>query len=235
MLTVKIDGTVDPLGLKLLRGSQMELLAPTRNWVEEIPGIDGDFDFGSELDTGRMELRCVSPSGLSKDDKSALRLDLVLKLDGLRDYDLLVWESDPGKGVYVRLDGRPEIEDHKHMVEVRIPLRYQPVWVATSEKSRVGSGTLANEGTVEAPMVITIQGPVTNPSVVVGGSTLTYTGSLASGDVLTIDTENMTVKFNGVNALAYYSGGFPRLQSGDTVVAAAAAGTTSITWRDRWI
>lgn len=121
------------------------------------------------------------------------------------------------------------------MIEVRIPLRYQPVWVATSEKSRVGSGALTNEGTVEAPMVITIQGPVINPSVAVGASTLTYTGSLAPGDTLIIDTETITVKFNGVNALANYSGGFPKIAPGGTAVTAAAAGTTTFTWRDRWI
>jgi len=83
--------------------------------------------------------------------------------------------------------------------------------------------------------VIEIAGPVTNPSVTVGGQTLSYTGSLAAGDKVVIDTEKMTVTFNGVNALGSYSGGFPKLQPGDTEVTAAAGGTTTWKWRDRWV
>jgi len=109
MLIIKNDGTVYPLDLKLLQDSQMELLAPVREWTEEITGADGGVDFGSELETGKMELRCVSPEGLARDEKRLFRQDLAARLDILRDGDLLAWESDPGRSLQVWLEGRPEI------------------------------------------------------------------------------------------------------------------------------
>lgn len=235
MLEIKKNGTLDPLGIRFLRDSRMSLMAPARSWDEETDGVDGSVDFGSSFDADQWILRCVSPDGLSHAEKQVLRLDLMTKLEALRTPDLLVWETDPEKGVYVRLDGRPEILDHREMFEIEIPLRVDPFWISVDERSRAGTGTATNQGTVETPVMIQVLGPVTNPSVTVSGSALTYTGTLAGGDLLEIDTGKMTVKFNGVNALASYSGDFPKLQPGDNLVQAAAAGTTTFRWHDRWI
>lgn len=51
---------------------------------------------------------------------------------------------------------------------------------------------------------------------------LGYTGTLTAGDVLEIDTDNMTVKLNGVNARANMTGTFPKLYSG----------TNELRWKD---
>jgi phage-related protein len=121
-------------------------------------------------------------------------------------------------------------------LEFTIPFKAcDPFIIGSFEKQHVGSGTLTNEGTFETPVKIEITGPITNPSVTVGGETLIWTGTVGASDRLEIDTEYMTVKFNGSNAIANYSGGFPKLQPGDTTVTAAAGGTTIFRWRDRWV
>jgi len=233
MITIKANGTIDPWGVKMLNNSQWELLAPTREATDNLDA-DGEIDFGTDMSQGQIELQCISPGGLSRRELLVLRQSLVTYLDRLRNQDLLIWESDSGKGIYVRLSGAPRISDLENLFEVSISLEYQPFWVGITEKTLVGSGTANNAGTVETPLKITIQGPVTNPSVTVGGTVLSYTGTLAAPDQLIIDTETKTVKLNISNALKYYSGGFPQLQPGETSVI-AAAGTTTFAWKDRWI
>jgi len=232
MITIKANGNIDPWGLKML-SSRWELIAPTREATDDVDA-DGEIDFGADMSQGQIELQCISPGGLSRTELMALRQSLVTYLDQLRSQDLLVWESDSGKGICVRLAGAPKINDLENLFEVSIPLEYQPLWVGVTEKTLAGSGTVNNAGTIETPLKITIQGPVTNPSVTVGGTVLSYTGTLGAPDQLIIDTETKTVKLNSSNALKYYSGGFPQLQPGETSVI-AAAGTTTFAWKDRWI
>ncbi len=95
--------------------------------------------------------------------------------------------------------------------------------------------TLINLGTMDTPVIVEIQGPATSLAISVGSSVLMYSGSLGSADKLTIDTDKKTVKFNSSNALALYSGGFPVLPPGQTLVSAAAGGTTMFRWRNRWL
>jgi phage-related protein len=62
---------------------------------------------------------------------------------------------------------------------------------------------------------------------------MTYTGTLATSDVLIIDTEYMTAKVGTSNALANYNGVFPKLQVGNTAVTADS--NVTIKWNNRWI
>lgn len=55
-------------------------------------------------------------------------------------------------------------------------------------------------GTAEADILFTISGPVTMPSIVdASGRTMTYQGSLLTGETLTIDTGTGAVRFQGVD------------------------------------
>ena len=83
--------------------------------------------------------------------------------------------------------------------------------------------------------MVEIVGLVTNPSVVINGETMTYTGTVTASDKLVIDTERMTVTFNGANAMANYNKVFPKLAVGDNVVTAASGGTTIVRWLNRWL
>ena len=56
MLHVDENGILQPLGVKVLRDSREELLPATRDYVEVIPGMDGEYDFGCDLESRILEL-----------------------------------------------------------------------------------------------------------------------------------------------------------------------------------
>jgi len=233
MLTIKTDGTLDPLGLKWTNESRFELMPPTRDNRESVYA-DGEIDFGTELETGEIELHCVSDEGLTKAEINTLKAALAGQLNSLRSYNLLCWECDQDKALYVRLARRPETTDHPGWFEITIPLKYKPIWVSTVEHCLIGSGSINNAGTFDAPLIIEIKGPATNPEVTVGGEVLSYNGTLGANDVLTINTGAKTVKLNNINALANFTGKVGlQVPPGQTAVAATE--TTTIKWRDCWI
>lgn len=232
MIIIKNDGTVDPFGIKWTGESQFQLLAPTRD-ISETTYADGEYDFGTELEVGNYQLSCVSNEGLTKDEMSILKDTLVRQLILWRNYDLLIWECDPEKGLYTKISGAVEFVDRPTWIEVNIPLKYQPLWVGVNEQIQAGSGTVANDGTFKSPLVVEIPGTTTNPQVIIGSETMVYSGALAAGDKLVIDTMNMTVKFNGVNALGNYNGVFPKIPPGKTNIIAGS--NVTLKWRHFWI
>jgi len=235
MLTIKTDGTIYSLGIKWTGNSIFELMPPTRD-ITESTYADGVIDFGTELETGEIELQCVSNDGLTKAEIATLKATLTGELNSLRSYDMLTFESDPEKALYVRLARRPEITEHPGWFEITITLKYKPIWVSVDEQELVGSGTIENEGTFDAPLVIEIEGPVIDPAVTVGEETLSYDGTLEVSDILIIDTGTKTAKLNSDNALGDLTGDIDiQLPIGETEVTAATGGTTTFKWRHCWI
>jgi len=252
MIIVKTNGIVDPFGLHIMRDSEFGILAPLREYAEEIPGVDGEMFFGSEFTTGEHRLKMINTGFLNPAQKDALISSLSAQLYTLKDYDLLVFESVPNKAWRIRLGGKIEMPDIPGRVQLTVPITYQPFRVSVDEYYLSGqakavemsdvldssirqSGFLINQGSAATPLRVEIVGPVTNPSVIVGGHTFTYTGTLTSSDTLKIDTKALTVTFNGVNALASFTGmSSIKLQPGGTSVTGASAGVTTFKWYDLW-
>ena len=76
--------------------------------------------------------------------------------------------------------------------------------------------SLYNWGTIETPFTITIYGEVENPRVVQEGTTATFTISadMTAGSTMIIDSDNMTVIYNGTNYLHKMTGSFINLEIG---------------------
>lgn len=232
-IVIKGDGTVDPFGLYWLRESKFSLLAGTKGGLEEVAGMDGAIDFGTEFSADEIILELISGE-LTQVEKIALRNTVVGQLNQLREYGTLAYESDPAKVMAVRLNGKPSQQDIPGRFRISIPLLCQPLWYGDTEYSLTGSGTATNLGTFETPVIVEVRGPCTNPSVSVNGITMTYTGLLGSGDIIIIDTGALTATLNGVGALTF-NGAFPTLLPGDNTVVAATGGTTIFKWRDCWL
>jgi hypothetical protein len=231
-VVVANDGAISHISLKVTGESQYELMPPTRDKTEQV-FTDGEVDFGTMLDAGEMRLFCTTADGLTVAEKRALQGEVAGQLNALRQYFLLKWECMPDKALFACLVGRAEFIEYADGFDVIIPLKYQPLWVSTDEHTAVGSGTINNAGTFEAPFIVEITGTAVEPSVTVGGETMQYDGTLAAGDKLVIDTDKMTAKVNGVNAAVKYNRVFPKLQAGDTAV--VAGDNVTIKWRDCWI
>ena len=228
------EGVLSPLGVMILRDSRHDMLPTTRDNTVSVPGRHGAYDFGSEFNQRNMELHVASQGVIDIAKRAEIKRTLARYLNPLIGAQPLIFADDIEKTYMVKYAGQIDLSLFKRWLEFTIPFTGEPVIVGSFEKQHIGSGILINEGTYEAPLIIRIAGAVTNPSVVVGGRTLTWTGIMAAGDVLEINTEHMTVTRNGINALANYAGGFPRIQPGETAVTAAAA-ETAWRWRDRWI
>lgn len=241
-LNVDSDGILQPLGILVLRDSRFEILPGIREYTEEIPGVDGEFDFGFDFRHKTLELVCaieVEPA-----ERPAKLREIANYLNPRKGIQTLTFADDPGKVYYVRYAGKMPLE--KYASWIQFPIQFKlftstngdktsPYYYNAIQSELVGSGTAVNNGNEETPFTLTIQGPVTNPSVTVAGYAMTYTGTIETASVLIIDTEKMTVTLNGTNATPNYNGVFPKLQLGDNEVVAASAGTTILNWLDRWI
>lgn len=229
---------LQPLDVFVLQDSRFELLPSTRENAEEIPGRHGEIDFGSSLQPRIIELHVANREGFEYANREQVRAALAAMLNPLFGPQAMAFADDLDKTYFVKVKavGNIDIVRRAQRFFFTIPFRCSnPFAIGTWEKQHTGSGTLSNAGTAETPLIIEIAGPVTNPNITIGGQTLSYTGALIAGDRVVIDTERMTVAFNGVNALHNFSGPFPRLQPGATAVTAATTGTTTWRWRDRWI
>lgn len=106
-----------------------------------------------------------------------------------------------------------------------------------------GSAIVTNDGNADAPVVIRINGPVTNPTVrnVTTGQSLGFTATIASGDYLLVDTLNRTVLLNGTaDRYSYLTNPqWWRLAPGDNEIryfaAITSASTAVITYRSAWL
>jgi len=106
-----------------------------------------------------------------------------------------------------------------------------------------GTITANNAGTFSTPVVFTLTGPATNPTIenVTQGKSLEFNIVLASGETLVIDTDSRTVLLNGTasrySALMASSEWFD-LDPGDNQIDYRAATSTiseiTATWRSAW-
>ncbi len=233
--SVDANNILQPLGVSVLGDSRYELLPETRDYTEEIPGKDGEIDFGCDYQSRVLELHCAVEILAGSAQKTLMRT-IAGQLDAQSGTTTLTFADEPGKVYNVRYAGSIDFTPHTTWLEMTIPFKmFNPFIQGTPQKSLTGSGTAVNAGNKETPFTLTITGPVTNPSIVVTGYTMAYTGTIEAGKSLVVDTEKMTAIYDNVNALPNYNGVFPKLQPGNNTVTAAAAGTTVVAWYDRYL
>jgi predicted phage tail component-like protein len=232
------DSMLYPLGVTVLGDTKREIIAGTRDNAEEVPGRDGEIDFGTELKAKILEIPVATPEGLTSLQKKQFERMIAKYLNPLLGEKKLIYLDDDSIEYKVKYSGKIDPTNYPTWFQFTIPFKMcDPIIQGTSEKTLTGSGTIINEGTAEAPITIEITGPVTNPSVVIGDTTLTYTGTLTSSETLIIDTGLGTAKIGSTNALANMNEilEFPLLQPGNTTVTAASSGTTVFKWLDKWL
>lgn len=231
---VDANGILQPLGVTVLRDNRMDLLPGTRDYFESIPGRDGEFDFGCDLEGQILELHCVVET--TRATWYTLRNTIAGYLNPKLGTQDLTFADEPGVVYRVRYSGSIPLTLYPFAREFTIPFKMcNPHRLASTQSTLTGAGTAVNAGNDETPCIVEVVGPVTNPSVTIGGKVMTYTGQVTASDKLIIDTEKLTATFNGANALVNYNGVFPGLAVGNNAVTAASAGTTTVKWTNRWV
>jgi hypothetical protein len=98
-----------------------------------------------------------------------------------------------------------------------------------TELTTSGNQSVVNSGTYKAKpvfiLIFTAASAVTAVEIenTTTGESVTYTGSVAAGDILRFDGEEIEVRKNGV--IADYSGVFPRLKPGTNVISVTVTGS----------
>ena len=232
-ITIKNDGTIEPFGLKFLRESNLQLMAPTRDIKDSSDEFDGEMDFGTELKSDSWMIVGVTDNNLNATEKAQIRRTLSGQLYEMMNGGYLKYESDPNKRIIVSIDGRAEIEEYPSWLKVSIPLKVAPFWTSIAENIHTGTGMVTNKGTMDTPMLIEIGGPVSFPEIIINNAeTLKYLGSLSPLDVLAIKTAIL----NGENVLGDCVGEFPKLKPGSNLIYYdAVGGSLTVKWHDRWI
>jgi len=228
------DSVLQPLGVLVLQDSRYDLVPPLKEYTDEIPGRHGEINFGNKLDGRLLELHVASVDGLAPEQKEALKRDFAKYLNPVTGAKNLIFSDDIEKTYTVKYAGKIDLTQYADWMEFVIPFKIaNPYIIGSFEKKQTGSGALFNSGNVETPVIIQIAGAITNPSITFGAYTLTYTGIIPDGQTLVVDTEKKTVMLNGANALNNWSGGFPKLQPGNTSV--TADNKVTFIWRERWV
>ena len=226
------NGILQPLGVTVLRG--VEFITNTVDYSESAPGRDGEYDFGCDLGPKLINIPvAIDTTPSTWADKEA---EIMGYLNPKLGEQPLTFANRPGKVYMARYAGTLGFKDDgRYHREFTLPFKVSKSYgIASTQSTLTGAGTAVNSGNDVCPIVVEIVGPVTNPSVTIGGKVMTYTGQVTASDTLIIDTEKLTATFNGANALANFNGIFPKLAVGNNAVTAASAGTTTVKWYNRW-
>ena len=228
---VTLDGILLPLGVRVLRDSSVDIVPSVKDYTEEIPGKHGEIIFKTELGSRAIELHVADE--MTPEERENLKRQYAKHIVG-EDTKTLVFESDAEKSYEVKYAGKIDPTQYPLHMDFAIPFKMTKPFIDGSyEKELKGSGVIANDGTVETPLVIEIKGQISNPTVVIGDDVLSYNGNLSNEQTLIIDTEKQTVKIGSMNVLDKFSGDFKALEPGKVNVIADE--NVTIRWRDRWI
>lgn len=98
-----------------------------------------------------------------------------------------------------------------------------PLWkatgAATSEAVSSTPNALALGNAPISDWVLTVTasgGDIVDPTVTIGSDTMTFTGTISSGNSLVVDASDFTVENNAVDARSSWTGGFPAINPLDT-------------------
>lgn len=250
-----------------LRRRQIGLIPATRDIEVIIPGRPGVYDYRTEYDKRQIELE-VWVQAADRPALLARLRDVAAWIDPARGAQALVFDDEPDREWRVKATGQPEVDLRSSWASVALSLKMaDPFVYATSADTTAfdlasgASAFVSNDGSVMTPLAIavmpvgtagqplspasgigavyTASAALLNPRLTLGGVTFAWSGEVAPGEVLEIDTEAMTVAKDGQNVLGGWSGDFPALAPGLNEISyrddVGGFAHVSLTWRRRWL
>lgn len=236
---VTTDNILEPLGVQVIGDTRYDLLPPTVDTVESIPGMHGEIDFDTTFGMRVLEMHVALDEGMTTAQKLQARRDMAKYLNPLVGYKKLIFMDDPTVAYEVKYAGKIGFEYNVSWFEFVIPFKVKPFIISASEHSLTGTGSIVNAGTFECPIFIDIPGPATNPYISVGASLISYGSAVASGEILIIDTQKQTAYISAItpiNAMAYISGDIDyALPPSISVSVIPSISTAIVRWNDLWL
>jgi hypothetical protein len=175
----------------------------------EVPDLTRGLDDGSYDVRGRYSARNLTFTGSllcpDADSAAVARNKLIEAIDLIHKGGWLLVNESPTKAAFVRISGRPEIENVNARGRINFsiglraanPIKYEWNWedadgYVTSTVTNGSSGTLANDGNTNVPIVFTIAGGATanlTAPITINNTTLDQTLTV----VKTLRAENYSV------------------------------------------
>jgi phage-related protein len=240
------------LGMKLL-SSNIPILPEARQQEDEIPGMDGSLDLGTEYGPRQIELN-VFVGSISKIELHSKLAKIASIFSPKRGIQPLVIFPQTGKLFNVKFNGSLPLEKIGAMNgKFTIPLKaFDPIAYSvtdTSEPLKLGQGytlgqglrlgdnytfeakqsvttfSVYHAGTHEAKSLIRITGTGNN-LILTNDSTkegMNIDLSLIQGDILEIDCKLNRITINGSNAFYAFSGVYPKLIEGENIFTVSAS------------
>lgn len=247
---VKLDGkSPEEFGLLFLKGHYHPATPEMRNRTMTIPGMPGEWDFGSEWGSRTFSLPFAVIEYNKYELQRKLRAFVAFLVDayGKAREIKLSFDYEPDKYYLVKLNGRVEVERAAQTGQLDLPLiAHKPmarfivptdeitmdsdVWVlsditvgAQYVYSITGNQTITviNDGNTAISPTMEISGSASTLSLSTGGKTFTL--SNLSG-TYSVDGESYTVKKDGVSTLTIMTGNFLTLLPGENQITVSGTG-----------
>lgn len=227
--------------------------------LETTPGRDGVYDFSSANSANRPTYKesikqytfLIVMPGATPTQLRAKHREILGWLAPHKGKRPLVLDVEPDKTVMAAVSNIMPLAQLVGLGEFPVTFRCDPfaegTEVTSSKDCVAGNNTLDinNAGTFETPMIITITGRTTtgihtiNPLITMGSLSIKWLGTLMQGEVLTIDTDKLTVLKGVANALSGHAGSWPKLQPGANTLAYSDEGVNkglvTVKYKPRWL
>jgi predicted phage tail component-like protein len=232
---IDADNILQPLNVLIVGDSRTDTFPKIKEHAEQIPGKHGDIHFGSKLGGRILELHVVSLDSMSPAEKEEFKRNCAMYLNPVQGAKPLVFWDDLDKKYNVKYAGKISPTQYADWMEFTIPFRTIGPYIEGSFiRTFTGTGAITNNGNIETPLIIEIEGADSNPTIAIGDSIIGYNGDIPANKVLVIDTNKLVATIDGVSVLDDITGDIDvLLPVGQTSI--TAGGNVTFTWHERWI
>lgn len=222
------------------------ILPEPYNITEELPGVDGDYDYSAVNPDGRVKYKPITDEiEFSFKEKSPANIRTKAHTIALWlacGQQQLRYDDDPGKYYLAKVINKLELESQIIRLKTfTVQFKRQPFAYALTEESHnytvPGNKTINNPGTFVKPK-FTITGTFTTLALSCGGKTMTYSEAIA-GATLVIDCDKMIcIKDESINMSNKLSGSFFEFAAENNVLTIGGTGldcTVNVSFRPQYL
>jgi predicted phage tail component-like protein len=235
---ITTDGILYPFGMYIMSDYRLDIMPSTKDYVETIPGRHGELDFGTDYAARAINLHGIIESN-NAERTNALKRQMAQSLNPSMGNKTLIFADDYQKVHYVKYSGQIDLVQYPSGFEVTIPFKMNDPYIyATFTQTHIGDGVIVNNGNIACPMLITICGPANSTiSIKINNQFIVFSHSILDGDILNVDTHNLTAYIGDNNVVGYVDGIDSKLIPGDNVVTIQGVdpAAVTITYRERWV
>lgn len=189
------------------KNSSIPLCASVEDFVDNIPGLNGEFLVSNKLQAINFNLILRSMPGLNNIEKEEIKFKINKFLAEAKEYYQTLYFQKTKKAYQVKYVGTAlKTQEYLSWIEFNIPLKaYDPIGYSLNEKIASDIGIYKNNGNVEVSSRIEFIGPLINPFIIINGEKYLYNNSIEEGYMVIVNAKNLTVIKKNINTNEVYN------------------------------